>query len=135
MDDELGRWMDENEMLREAVSQLPGGGAGVGSAPQPQQQAAPPPPEQVAPSELKALQTKCKELQKRVTASLKERERAEADKVAIFSEMNEAVQKLEAELAREKSKSAKAEKLHVRTREDLALANAEVLRLRAKVEG
>ena len=70
-----------------------------------------------------------------MTASLKERERAEADKVAIFSEMNEAVQKLEAELAREKSKSAKAEKLHVRTREDLALANAEVLRLRAKVEG
>ena len=40
---------------------------------------------------------------------------------------------LEAEVRHEKLKFSKAEKLHVRTREDLALANAEVLRLRTRL--
>ena len=51
--------------------------------------------------------------------------------MAIFAEMNEAVQKIEAELRTERAKAGRAEKVHQRTREDLALAHAEVHRLKA----
>ena len=46
-----------------------------------------------------------KELTGRLKVSQKERERVEADKVAIFGEMNEAVTKLEAELRQEKARA------------------------------
>lgn len=132
LDEELGRWMDENEMLREQVGRLEaghpplppasagGGAASVGGPPAP-------------PSELAALRGKLKELQARNKGVQKERERAEADKVAIFAEMNEAVQKIEAELRTERAKAGRAEKVHQRTREDLALAHAEVHRLKARI--
>ena len=41
--------------------------------------------------------------------------------------------RLEQELRAERQKAARAEKTHQRTREDLALAHAEVLRLRARL--
>ena len=48
--------------------------------------------------------------------------------------MNEAVTKLQEELRAEKTRASRAEKVHQRTREDLALANAEVHRFRAKLD-
>ena len=47
---------------------------------------------------------------------------------------HQAVQRLEAELRQERQKASKADKVHQRTREDLALANAEVLRHKARLD-
>ena len=139
LDEELGRWMDENETLRTQVGRLEagqppsgggfggGGGGGFGGPPAPAEA-------EGRPSELRELRTKLKEATAKLKTAKAERDRMEADKVAIFGEMNGAVQKLEGELRAERAKAAKAEKMHARTREDLALANAEVLRMRSRLE-
>ena len=86
--------MDENEMLRESVTryeagQSSGGGAGAAAA------AAPPQAEPAArPGELASLRSKVKDMSSKLKGAQKERERLESDKLAIFSEMNEAVQKV-----------------------------------------
>ena len=49
--------------------------------------------------------------------------------------MNEAVQRLEAELRHERAKAAKADRVHERTREDLAILNAELLRSQQQGRG
>ena len=42
--------------------------------------------------------------------------------------MSEVVQRLEADLARERARASKADRLHTRTREDLAMAEAKLMR-------
>ena len=172
LDEELGRWMDENEMLRGKVTQHQqqaaasghgargacGGGGGAAEEP-------------ARPSELRDLRAKVKDFSGKVRNAQRDKERIEADKVrvagfrearmplrrararpccfttppimcahsrtsavpplaqvAIFTEMNQAVQRLEAELKHERAKAAKADRIHQRTREDLAMLNAELLR-------
>lgn len=99
LDEELGRWMDENEMLRDKVGELEGrAGASRPAAQLLQATSAAAAP----PSEIAQLRSKVKELQLRLKSAQKDRERVEADKLAIFGEMNEAVQKLETDLKQEK---------------------------------
>ena len=130
LDEELGRWMDENEMLRDKVTALErggggGGGGGVASA-QPSASALLPPS---GASEAAALRGKVKELQGKLKSASKDRERVESDKLAIFTEMNEAVQKLEAELKAERARTKKLGRMHDGACADLALAQAQILRL------
>jgi hypothetical protein len=58
----------------------------------------------------------------------KDKERAEADKLAIFQELNEANLRLEAELKQERTKARRFERMHHAAASDLALAQAELLR-------
>ena len=115
LDEELGRWVHENEQLRIAVENR---GAPPGSA-------APPDLSRAAQAEMRALRTQIAEMQRKVKQSL-EREKNEADFETIVLEMNEAVQQLEAELAMEKATTSRAERAHQRTREDLVAAQAQL---------
>lgn len=113
LDDELGRWLDENEMLRDQMQKLESA-----------HESGPPAP----PTEAEKLRTRLKESQASLRRAQKDKERIEADKVAIFNEMHEAMQKMEAELKAEKGRCRKAEKMHKQASNDLALANAQLLR-------
>ena len=92
LDEELGRWMDENEMLRESVTRYEAGQGGAGGAAA--AAAAAPPQADARPGELASLKSKVKDMTTKLKVAQKERERLESDKLAIFSEMNEAVQKV-----------------------------------------
>jgi len=92
LDEELGRWMDENEMLRESVTRYEAGQGGAGGAAA--AAAAAPPQADARPGELASLKSKVKDMTTKLKLAQKERERLESDKLAIFSEMNEAVQKV-----------------------------------------
>ena len=95
LDEELGRWMDENEMLRESVTRYEAGQGGAGGAGGAAAAAAAAPPQADArPGELASLKSKVKDMTTKLKLAQKERERLESDKLAIFSEMNEAVQKV-----------------------------------------
>ena len=99
LDEELGRWMDENERLRQQVLAIEGqanappastggggagggtgGGAGGGAG------------SDVSPKEVAALRAKLKEMNEKFTHCKRAKERVEADKVAIWQEMSEVVQ-------------------------------------------
>ena len=101
--------MDENEMLRDKVTNLERRGAAV-SIEMPSAAV-----EVAAPGEMAALKTKLKETQMRLKGQQRDRERIEADKLAIFTEMNEAVQKLEAELKQEKASAKRLAKIPMPT--------------------
>ena len=129
IDEELGRWMDENEVLRERVHALEsaagpgassGGGGGAAAI------AAPLVP--TLPSEVVTLKAKLREALMRQKTLQKDKERAEADKLAIFQELNEANLRLEAELKQERTKARRFERMHHAAASDLALAQAELLR-------
>ena len=134
IDEELGRWMDENEVLRERVHALEsaagpgassgggGGGGGGGAA----AVAAPLVP--TLASEVVTLKAKLREALMRQKTLQKDKERAEADKLAIFQELNEANLRLEAELKQERTKARRFERMHHAAASDLALAQAELLR-------
>ena len=138
LDEELGRWMEENERLRASVGRYEGNALPSASA-----DAATARPlatgyhgggePAATQSELAALRAKLKDSAARLRQAQKDKERAEADKVAIFDEMGAAQGKLEAELRTERQRAARAERAHQKTREDLALAHAEVLRLKARI--
>jgi hypothetical protein len=112
--------MEENEMLRERVGRLEQG------------RPAEEPPALAAASasagELASLKAKVRELSGKLKSSARDRERLEADKLTVFTEMQEAVHKLEAELKREKARALKAERMHTSACSDLALAQAQLFR-------
>ena len=121
--------MDENEVLRERVHALEsaagpgassGGGGGAAAI------AAPLVP--TLPSEVVTLKAKLREALMRQKTLQKDKERAEADKLAIFQELNEANLRLEAELKQERTKARRFERMHHAAASDLALAQAELLR-------
>ena len=84
LDEELGRWMDENEMLRGKVTQYEqqaaaaGGGAGGGGA-----CGGGAADEPTRPSELRELRAKAKDLSGKLRNAQRDKERIEADKVRI----------------------------------------------------
>jgi len=124
LDEELGRWMDENEMLRDKVLAAEGPDAHL---PQEIPSAA-----TASSAELAQLRAKVKELQTKLKAAVRDKERLETDKLSIFSEMNEAVQGLEVELKQEKAKVRKLDKLHKSADSELAIANARLISYRNK---
>ncbi|KOO27755.1 hypothetical protein Ctob_007366 [Chrysochromulina tobinii] len=79
-------------------------------------------------SEVVTLKAKLREALMRQKTLQKDKERAEADKLAIFQELNEANLRLEAELKQERTKARRFERMHHAAASDLALAQAELLR-------
>jgi len=136
VDEELGRWMDENEVLRERLEALESAGGNVGTGAgtgtdacvESGGAAAAAPAVGVATTEVVTLKGKLREAQLRLKVLQKDKERGETEKLTIFQELNEANLRLEAELKQERAKTKKLERMHNSAVSDLSLVQAELLR-------
>ncbi|KAL1510284.1 hypothetical protein AB1Y20_006604 [Prymnesium parvum] len=109
LDNELGRWMEENDALRDAIRSLEGKS-------QPAKEAV-----EKSRGELRALEAMLRD---------KERDLAEMQTSTeqAFADMNAEVVRLHRELEEERARSKKLEKLNRKYCDELATANARLLR-------